>query len=84
MRSFGLNSIHELRLQQIVIMIQLKALVQQTGIYLPSESHQPHSLIFDLRHQSLVAFTLRSNQLCQEILTVRFSNRLRLVVEHIS
>ena len=77
------HSVHEVRLEEVVEGVQVKALVEQLQIHLLCQAHQTHGLVLHLGHESLVGLALRGNQLCDEVLTVRLGDGLRLRVEDI-
>ena len=54
------NSIHQLRLQQIIKMLQLKCLMQEPRIHIISQPHQSYCLISNLSNKCPVIIILCS------------------------
>ena len=78
-----LNGVHKFRLEQVVIVLQLEALMEQSSVDLVSEAHETDGLVSDLRDQCPVLVVLRSDQLGEEVLSVCFGDGFRLVVEDV-
>lgn len=79
-----MDSIHELRLDKVIVLIELKALMEECGVDLIGETHETDSLVLHLSNQSFIVLVLRCDQLSQEILAISFSYSFRLVVKNIS
>lgn len=77
------NSVHVLRLKQVIKLIELKALVKERGVHLIGQSHKTYCLIFDLSNQGFVILVLGCDKFGQKVLSVSFSDGFRLVVEDI-
>jgi len=75
--------VHEHGLEQVVIAIKLKALVQQLGVHLARKAHQPDSFILDLSHEGFAGVALGGDELCEEVLAISFGHGLGLVVKNI-
>lgn len=80
----GTNSINVLWLEQAIVSLNLKTLVEKLEVNLTSKAHETYSLILDLRDKGFVVFVLAGDELCNEIFTVSFSNGLRLRIKNIS
>lgn len=75
--------VHEVRLEEVVILVKLKALMKQCGVYFVRKPHQPHSFVFYLGNKCFVILVLSCNQLGEEVLSVGFSDSFRLVVKNV-
>ena len=78
------NGVHELWLEQVVVLLKLKALMQKAGIDIVGQSHESDCLVLHLRDQGPVLVVLRRDELRQKVLSVGLGDRLRLIVEDVS
>ena len=62
--------------------MQVKTLMQQLRVNITSNRHKPNRFILHLSNQSLIRIILRSNKLCNEVLSVCLSDGLALGVKN--
>ena len=77
------NSVHKLRLEEVVEGVELKALMKELDVDLAGQAHQAHSLVLDLGDQGPVVFALSGNQFGDEVLAVGLGHGLTLAVKNI-
>ena len=79
----GAHCIHIVWFEQVIEGVEVETLVQELQVDILGEAHQAYSLVLNLGHERLIVFTLRGNELSDEVLTIGFCDRFGLRIEDI-